>query len=111
MLVTYRTRLALCLCQFQWMDQPGIRSELLSLAFAGPPFSELAEALIALPDEQLASIQSSVGSFRDRRLLWKICRIQRVLGEFGGDIPIWFRSLCASVGEKPRGWIFGKALS
>jgi hypothetical protein len=57
-------------------------TEIACLAWSGQPFSEFAGALIALEDEVLVDIRKALGPLTSRGLLWKLCRMERVLNEY-----------------------------
>ena len=64
---------------------PSFFTEVLCLAWAGENFCELANALISLKDEALIEIRNALGPLTSRKLLWKLCRMERVLEEHGED--------------------------
>ena len=53
--------------------------ELLKLAWAGPPLSEIATALAVASDGQLATLRASSGPFTSRRFLQQLLRIKEGL--------------------------------
>jgi len=57
-------------------------TEIACLAWAGHPFSGFAGALIALEDQALVDIRKALGPLTSRKLLWKLCRMERVLQEY-----------------------------
>ena len=57
--------------------------DLIAIAWAGPPFLEIASAFAGASDEQLQSwFQENEAGFLDRSFLWKFARIMRVLREY-----------------------------
>jgi hypothetical protein len=78
--------------EYPWpwaMDFQGPRnfaSEIIALAWAGPPLSEFALGMTAATDEQLADLHRQAGSFLDKAFVGRAVALQERVNE--GDIPL-----------------------
>jgi hypothetical protein len=86
--------------EWNWPDtiemdgQISLAAELLRLAWAGSPFSNLAGELIELSDEELVAFRRSLGSLSSRRHLLRLCQMSDLLDRGFGDLAKIIRLAC-----------------
>jgi hypothetical protein len=61
-------------------------TDLIACGWAGPPVSEIALALSAVPDESLTALREQIGTLRDKRFLRRMIKTSETVDEL--DLPL-----------------------